>query len=232
MLLNNFIIEDGIKFPQLGEVISITEHYVKSFWKCQLITMNQKISYFQLECCEYCCTTSKLRKEINDYLNLIWPDHPAFTEKPAHNLDLHPICVLGWLDKILVAYAAILNKTINIAGQAYQVSGLSCVSSHPQYRGQGYAGQVVAQATRWIEENHADLGLFTCDPELASFYRRYGWRVADNIELIGNDKPNAISSLREGKLVQIKILSERAHISAQNFRATTINLDLPVGEFW
>ena len=53
------------------------------------------------------------------------------------------------------------------------------------YRGQGHGLRLVRAARRTMAELGRDLGIFTCDTELAGFYRRAGWQLLPGTVLIG-----------------------------------------------
>ena len=73
-----------------------------------------------------------------------------------------------------------------IDNEKYQIGGLSCIATLPNYRRQGLSSKIVQTATKWIEDN-LDFGIFTCKRELEDFYACNGkWQVANNVVLIAN----------------------------------------------
>lgn len=104
-----------------------------------------------------------LRRDIAVMLSLVWPDvcpMPGETIPDAHDPALHTHSFYSYSNSRLVSYTGVVRKTIKHSGQTFNI-GLSCVSTHPDYRGRGLGLRTVATATRWIEEQaDIDFGLF------------------------------------------------------------------------
>ncbi|MCA9985981.1 MAG: GNAT family N-acetyltransferase [Anaerolineales bacterium] len=132
----------------------------------------------------------------------------------------------------VISYAAVVRKAISHGGQTFQLAGLSCVATDPAWQRQGLGSRVVSAATAYIETSGVDLGLFTCDPPLAAFYWQAGaWPVRADLVLVGSQHPAALSSRLLDKVVLLRLFSARAQAAAAAFSQTTINLDLPLGQF-
>jgi ribosomal protein S18 acetylase RimI-like enzyme len=132
----------------------------------------------------------------------------------------------------VASYAAVVHKTILYGGVAFEIAGLSCVATDPDYQGRGFGSRVVTAATRAIEHSTVDFGVFTCDAPLVPFYTRAGaWQAAPEVELIGSQHAGALTSRGLRKAVLIRLFSEKAHSRADQLLNTTIDLDLPVGQF-
>jgi hypothetical protein len=83
-----------------------------------------------------------------------------------------------------------------------------------------------------MECSNLDIGLFSCDPPLASFYARAGgWPVVEDVVLIGSRHEDALRSDTLGKVVLMRLFSAKARATASLLRRTTIDLDLPIGQF-
>lgn len=132
----------------------------------------------------------------------------------------------------VISYAAVVQKEISHGTGRFQLAGLSCVATDPDWQRQGLGSQVVSAATRYIEASGADLGLFTCAPPLAAFYRQAGsWPVRPDLVLVGSLHPAALSSTLLGTVVLLRLFSAKARAASAEFSHTTINLDLPLGQF-
>lgn len=185
---------------------------------------------------DYNQTPDALRYEIAVILHRVWPDvcpMPGETIPEAHEEELNVRSFYSHIDGKLVSYAGVIRKTINHNGQTFHIAGLSCVVTDPDYHGQGLGLQTVATATQWIEEqSDIDFGIFTCKPSLAYFYNRAGaWPIVPNITLIGSKDEDALSSESLEVVVLMRPFSEKAKVHESMLRHTTINLDLPVGQF-
>jgi GNAT superfamily N-acetyltransferase len=132
----------------------------------------------------------------------------------------------------VLSYAALAMKAIVHDGQPYEIAGLSCVMTDPQYQGRGLGLRAVAAATRCLARSNLDIGLFTCDPPLARFYERAGqWPVVSNVVLMGSHDDAALRSDVLGKVVLMRLLSAKARAAASGLQDTTIDLGLPIGQF-
>jgi GNAT superfamily N-acetyltransferase len=149
-----------------------------------------------------------------------------------HDPALDTMSFYASLDGEIVSYAAVIRKTISHGGQTYTLGGLSWVATDPDYRRRGFGSLTVSTATRWMECSDLDIGLFSCDPPLASFYARAGaWPVVEGVVLIGSRHAGALRSDTLGKVVLMRLFSAKANVNASTLRHTTIDLDLPVGQF-
>jgi GNAT superfamily N-acetyltransferase len=180
-------------------------------------------------------TSGQVRRDIALLMHRVWPDQSAPSQGEAmpeeHDPELDVLCCFIYRGNRLLSYAAILNFTLSHAGQAFSVAALSCVATDPAYQNQGLSSLVVSAATRCIENSHADIGLFTCDPPLASFYAKAGWPAVSGVAVIGSHDTGALSSTELGKVVLLRMLSEHAYDHAAAFANTTLSLGLPLGQF-
>jgi len=153
-----------------------------------------------------------------------WPrraGEPSIGHHPA----LQPVTVLLMDDReAVLASLAILSKEIAHNGERFAASGLSTVVTDQSQRGRGYGHQLVTAARGQIAAGGADLGIFSCDPELAGFYRRAGWRVLPGTVLIGGTPENPFPSDRLGKLVLAELFTDHARAHAASFDQARIEL--------
>ncbi|MBE9916036.1 GNAT family N-acetyltransferase [Paenibacillus donghaensis] len=176
-----------------------------------------------------------LRREIAAMLNRIWPDDSLMssgTIPATHDESLNARSFFAYVDGRLVSYAGVVRKSIKHEGHFFNIAGLSCVATHPDYQAQGLGLQTVAAATQWMEQSGADWGIFTCKPHLAGFYDRAGaWPVVPNVTLIGSRDTGALSSESLQVVVLMRLFSAKAYAYESILRHTTIDLGLPVGHF-
>jgi len=158
---------------------------------------------------------------------------PGDTIPPEHDPLLEAMSFYLVADGRLVSYAAVVHQQIAHGGDSLRLAGLSCVATDPDYQRRGLGARTVAAATRCIAHSDADIGIFTCDPPLAAFYARAGgWPAAPDVLLIGSRHTGALTSAALGKVVLMRLLSAKAQAMAAALHQTTIDLDLPVGQFW
>ena len=151
---------------------------------------------------------------------------------PEHDPVLDALSFYLMAGSRVVSYAAVVHKQIRHGDETFWIAGLSCVATDPDYQGRGLGSRTVGAATRYIEHSTTDIGIFTCDPPLAGFYTRAGaWPVAPDVILVGSRHEGALSSVSLRKVVLMRLFSARAQAAAARLRRTTIDLDLPVGQF-
>jgi len=177
----------------------------------------------------------ELRRQFAVLQHRVDPDICAMQGEavPAqHDLVLNALSFYSCANGKIVSYAAVVRKTIKHGEQAFDIAGLSYVATDPDYQGLGFGSRTVAAATRWMKKSSVDFGIFTCDPPLASFYARAGaWLVVPDVVLIGSQDDGALRSDSLGKVVLMRLFSAKALAATSTLRHTTIDLDLPVGQF-
>lgn len=200
------------------------------------------MEYFSIHTAEYNTLAYKEKYEIARLMQCVWPNNMPTMKAETHPYDLHVRSFCLYQHAQLVAYTGIVRKQINHAGQKFTMAGLSCVATHPKFQGKGLGHCVVAEATRWIERDAKlatqdkkgaiDLGIFTCHPSLAAFYKAAGnWPVVQGITLIGSEDASALSSKTLDVVVLMRLFSAHAREYALFFHNTTISLGFPVGQF-
>ena len=123
-------------------VLSFPQHAVPPAWHAQLVALQDQA----------------------------WPQglgEPSTGHDPA----LQPVAMLLVDDRaVVLASLAILSKEITHDGQRYAASGLSAVVTDRSHRERGHGHRLVIAAREQIAAGGADLGIFTCDRALTSFY--------------------------------------------------------------
>jgi aminoglycoside 2'-N-acetyltransferase I len=142
-------------------------------------------------------TPVELRRQIRQIQHQAWPDHlwptgPSQDDDAAgtavslvHDPALLPQTMALVEDGIVVAALDILTKNINHGGNCFRAGGLSTVATHIDRRGQGYGHRLVRHAREAMAQNAHDLGIFTCDRPLLTFYERAGWENLPGTVLLG-----------------------------------------------
>ncbi|MCG7508632.1 GNAT family N-acetyltransferase [Mesorhizobium retamae] len=188
-----------------------------------------------VEAIGYSWASAALRHEFASLQCRVYPlgggDEDAATV-PLHDPAFDAFSFYIREDSQVVSYAAIAKKTIEYAGDTFNIAGLSCVMTDPGRQRQGLGLRVVSAATRCLERSSLDIGVFTCDPPLVRFYAQAGcWPIAPNVVLIGSRHPGALRSDALGKVVLMRLFSLKALAAASTLTNATIDLNLPVGQF-
>jgi predicted acetyltransferase len=172
-----------------------------------------------------------LTKKVIHLLNIVWPKRFSEDEE-IHPIALSPVSFFLYIEQQVISYCVVLSKEIVHEGNTYKISGLHCVCTHPLYRKQRYASQIVKKATEFIENSSIDIGLFSCKPDLLSFYKNYGWLPADKVHIVSGKYSGALSNHHFGKITLIRFFSKKAIDHKNAFSDTSIYLNAPLGKLW
>lgn len=178
---------------------------------------------------EYNKAPQQYKKQLKDLIQLVWPTE----DDEVHLNEFNVMSFCACLDEQVVGYAGVIRWSIYQEGDVYQMCGLSCVCTHPQYQGQGIGSMLIKAATDWImKKSIADIGLFTCSPEHTKFYEHAGvWKNDNSLVLKESIRKNAYISNQLGVDVLKVLISDRAKQHASDFMNTTIILNFPEKEF-
>jgi aminoglycoside 2'-N-acetyltransferase I len=149
-----------------------------------------------------------------------WPDSVGAGHDPA----LDPVTLLLLDGDRAVAVLDILSKDIEHDGQNYSASGLSAVVTDQAARGRGHGRRLVAEAHRILAEVGRDLGIFTCDTELAGFYLKAGWQLLPGTVLVGGTRAEPFPSDRFDKVTFGSLFTPHAQRHAADFEQARIEL--------
>ncbi len=131
-----------------------------------------------------------------------------------------------------VCHAAVRRAPLIHKGVEYTACGLSEVVTRPGYQGRGIASQVIARARDFILNQGTDIGIFTCRPELVSFYARSGWTPAEGSCLIGGTPADPFRSDSLGLVTMLSLLSDKARLHWRDFESADIFCELGKGQLW
>lgn len=149
-----------------------------------------------------------------------WPE----SDDAGHDPLLDPVTMLLLDGEKALATLDILSKGIEHDGQRYKAGGLSAVVTDQAARGQGHGRTLVQAARRTMAELGRDLGIFTCDTELAGFYRKAGWQLLPGTVLIGGTREHPFPSDQFDKVTFGAFFTPRARSHAADFEQARIEL--------
>ncbi len=118
----------------------------------------------------------------------------------------------------------ILSKQVRHGGATYSGKGISTMVTDRRRRGAGYGRTLAAAAREMMRAGGADLGIFTCDPDLQPFYELAGWHRLPGAVLIGGTPDEPFPSDVLGKVVMVDFFSDRARAAAGTFTGARIEL--------
>lgn len=168
-----------------------------------------------------------LRRQIVALQNEAWAVDEPGGEGPWHDPALAPQSMLLIDDQArVIAGLDVLSKELEHGGDRWSASGLSAVVTDRAARERGYGGRLVREARRHIERSGIDIGLFTCDAPLLSFYERAGWEHLRGSVLVGGTPDAPFPSDGDGfdKVTLGGFFSARAKARRRSFVGTRICL--------
>jgi hypothetical protein len=176
-----------------------------------------------------------LLRQTLEALRAEWPG--AFTGAKASRTQLndptlHAMIFSLVVDSQLASHLSVPRKTIIHRGEPYKAYGLSGVLTVPAFRGKSYGACVVRAAMAFMDEDGADVGLFTCDPPLGPFYERCGWTQLEGASLVGGTRAKPFPSEALGKITFGRLFSARAQARQNDFMDAAIWLDLREDDLW
>ena len=167
----------------------------------------------------------ELRDQVLALHRQAWPSIGEREPGPIHDAALRPVSMTLVADGRVLAALDILSKEIEHAGERYAASGLSTVVTDEGERGRGYGRRLVVAARETIAASGADLGIFTCDRALASFYESAGWSILAGTVLVGGATPEEpFPSDQWDKVTLARFFSARAKRAAGQFAGARIAL--------
>lgn len=128
-----------------------------------------------------------IRAQVLAFLRIVWPAgftgplrFRGWTSHPA--LDAYHLLYAA--DVQLVSHLEIITTTVSVGEQSYGVQSPTAVMTYPAFRGEGWAGRLVAAATSRIDRGAAEVGVLTCRPDLVGFYERTGWELVRGATIV------------------------------------------------
>lgn len=165
-----------------------------------------------------------LQMQVLNLHYLAWGGDLPTNVETAHDPELNPVSMLLVRDDVVISALNILSKTIIHGGETYQASGLSTVVTAPSERGKGYGRHLVVEAREEMAKGDVDLGIFTCDTPLKSFYERCGWAHLEGTALIGGTPDEPFPSDQFDKATLGYFFSDKARQHAHYFYQSQIEL--------
>lgn len=155
------------------------------------------------------------------FMRIVWPYIDAGLPNETYSADLSPVHFALVEGSFLLSYAAVTKHTIAQRETEYRVYGLGNVLTYPASRHQGFGGQVIAAADRYIDRSDADVSALFCTAELEPFYARYGWRRAAETFIISasNEKMTPLDELR-----MMRFISEKGLAGRQQFMSDPLHI--------
>jgi len=166
-----------------------------------------------------------LREQVVGLQDQAWPSDPPSGLEAWHDPALSPRSVLlvdG--EGRVVAALDILSKDVLHRGERYAASGLSAVVTDRERQRRGHGRRLVEAARGLIATSGADLGIFTCEAPLRSFYERAGWEWLAGTVILGGTREAPITSDRFDKVTLASFFSRKAKANSADFVGCVVEL--------
>jgi aminoglycoside 2'-N-acetyltransferase I len=176
-----------------------------------------------------------LKSQVIALLESAWPSERSVARQlrePLHDPARNPLALLLLDAGAVIGYLAIPSTTIRLADHTYRASGLSAVITHPDHRRRGHGHQLVVGAREAIAASGADIGVFTCDPPLVSFYVGCGWTPMPRTAVVGGTRARPFPAAPLGKQTMMGFFSPLAITRRRDFELATLSLNLREGDLW
>lgn len=86
--------------------------------------------------------------------------------------------VMVWEDEELVSNVHIIDRVVQVGGQAVHVGGIGNISTKVEWRKRGYASAALKVATEFLADPlKVDFGLMTATDAVRPIYEKLGWRM-------------------------------------------------------
>ncbi len=167
---------------------------------------------------------SQLRLEMVALQRQAWPSHQPLDPRPWHDPSLNPLSMILVNEDHVVAALDILSKPIQHAGISFAASGISATVTDQRFRRKGFGRKLIAAARNEMSRRGADLGIFTCDSPLRSFYESGGWGYLPDTVLIGGTLESPFPSDQFDKVTMAAFFSPKGRSHAASFLGARIEL--------
>ena len=84
--------------------------------------------------------------------------------------------ILGFQNSVIISYLRVIVREITWRGQEVTLGGIGSVCTHPDFRGQGLASDLLEKAMQILREENADFALLQTDiKKAANLYGPFGF---------------------------------------------------------
>jgi predicted acetyltransferase len=102
--------------------------------------------------------------------------------------------VMVWEDEDMVSNVHIIERTVNVGGQAVKLGGIGNIATKVEWRQRGYASTALKVAQDFLfDPLKVDFGLMIATEEMVSHYIKTGWEEVARSMMI--DQPDGKTSL-------------------------------------
>lgn len=188
-----------------------------------------------IQTCPFSEATDTLKADIIDLITDVWSgENTSDPEYVIHHDLWNAYSFYIYDGDTLVTYGAVYFRKIQVGKHEFQAAGLSFVIVRHKYRGLGYGKLMVDHISTWLRKhrNKIDFGMFSCFPEYADLFVKYGkWVEAPNILVTGNIYEPLLNNKAMNVSVMMQFFSGKAIRLQDMIMNSSIMLHLPEGMF-
>jgi aminoglycoside 2'-N-acetyltransferase I len=138
-----------------------------------------------------------------------------------------PLHVVGCEGEVILSYAGVVRREIELQGEVFATYGLSSVYTFPHYRRRGLGSRIVARATAEIDRaGDGDVALLFTYEAVVPFYERCGWQAMREMRCLAGERGRPV--LHEA-LAMMRFLSERGRRRRSAFSRGSVHIG---GDSW
>lgn len=112
------------------------------------------------------------RLPLEQLFRIVWGDKAAGNLHPE---EMQAVSFYAMQDHQALGYAGILSWTVRVRDRKFDLCGLSCVCTHPDYRRRGIGTALAKQATEWILRESNREGAYASD---TLHLHVFGWLIS------------------------------------------------------
>lgn len=174
---------------------------------------------------------SDIVRQVRHLEAVAWPDLQNSLDFPL-NSQTYVTSFLMMENHRVLSHVGIRKSLCQHRGEVYLAYGLSEVVTDPSYQRQGLASFLLQQARCFIQKQHADFCIMTCQKEKVPFYTRCGYQVMQGACLVGGTKDQPFRSDSLNLTTMMFLISSKSKQHRLDFENTDIVLELGEAALW
>jgi predicted N-acetyltransferase YhbS len=99
-----------------------------------------------------------------------------FGDSPAAQYERPGWYVMARANDKLICHVGVLDRTISVGGKPVRIGGIGFVSTAPEWRGLGLAGEAMRRSMALMRDLQMEFGLLFTGDTLPEFYGALGWK--------------------------------------------------------
>lgn len=128
----------------------------------------------------------------------------------------HPLHFILVEKNSLISHLEVVWRNLLHNSIEYKVMGVTGVLTFPDFQKQGHGKTLILEATKYINDSDADIGMFSCEDKNLEFYKKCGWLPLEGAPVpLTGDKDDPHES--ESPNILFKALNEKGEAGKKDF---------------